>query len=531
MSCDLPEDTSGPSGRVGSAIVRAGVHGLPPDLLRECSNRLGVASLVWGGLWLLAAVAHHFLPPALTAGRPLDGAWPWPGDLVAALSIAVSLGLFAYTRRTGCDSKLSLDLGLFYEVLLAFGIGLVGQWSPSTSGISWIAFLVLVHPMIVPNSMRNTLLVGLAAASMDPVGVGIAAVRGVPIPPVAALFWVFLPNYLAAVLAVLPARIISRLGREVDKARELGSYHLGELIGRGGMGEVYRARHRILRRPAAVKLIRPDRTEVRSGEAWNTVAQRFWREAEAAASLSSPHAIALYDFGLTPDGSFYYVMELLDGMDLESLVERFGPVTPGRAVYLLRQACHALAEAHSIGLVHRDIKPANLFACRAGLETDFVKVLDFGLVKFTGSDSPQELRETAPGFATGTPAYMAPEVARGKRAIDRQVDIYALGGVAYWLLTGRLVFEADTPMKMMIAHIEQEPMPPSGRTELVIPRCLDELVLACLAKDPANRPPDAATLASLLAACDVGEPWTAELAERWWRKHLPRVLVADRSAA
>jgi serine/threonine-protein kinase len=494
---------------------------VPADVLRECSDRLGIAALAWGGLWALAAVANN-LATSLPVPGPADGgAWPWPGTIVAAGCVLLSLGVFGYTRRAACDTRFSLDLGLAYEVPIALGISLVTQWSPNAGGAPWIVLLILVHPTIVPNMPHKTLLAGLAAASMVPVAVGIGAARGVPLPPTPTLIWAFLPNYLAAVLAVLPAWVIGRLGREVGKARQVGNYELGELLGRGGMGEVYRARHRLLRRPAAVKLIRPDAHGTWSGSSRDMIAQRFWREAEAAASLSSPHTIGLYDFGVARDGAFFYVMELLEGVDFESLVTRFGPIPAARVVHLLRQACDSLAEAHAIGLVHRDIKPANLYASRIGLKTDFVKVLDFGLVRLPDDHSDAQPGVTAPGMVIGTPAFMSPEVAVGNRQIDHRADIYALGCVGYWLLTGRRVFEAESSLQVMIEHVQGEPIPPSRRSELVIPECLDAIVLACLAKRPDDRPADAAQLSRLLSRCEVGEPWTDESAARWWQAHLP----------
>jgi serine/threonine-protein kinase len=369
---------------------------------------------------------------------------------------------------------------------------------------------------------------GLLAASMDPLGVAVAGARGIPVPSVLVVLWTYFPNYLAAVLAVLPSQIISKLGRELSKARELGSYRLGEILARGGMGEVYRAHHRLLARPAAIKLINP---EALGGQSRQMNLQRFWHEAEVAASLTSPHTIALYDFGVTGNGSLYYVMELLNGLGLDSLVERFGPIPAGRVAYLLRQVCHSLAEAHAVGFIHRDIKPANIFVCRIGLEADFVKVLDFGLVKSSRAAAREESLRTAPDVVVGTPAFMAPELAVGERSIDARADIYALGCVAYWLLTGRLVFEAESAMKMMLEHVGTEPVPPSRVTELPVPPSLEELVLACLAKDRDKRPSDARQLARRLAVCDVGEPWTPEQAARWWGIHLPEIRPAAAALA
>jgi serine/threonine-protein kinase len=305
----------------------------------------------------------------------------------------------------------------------------------------------------------------------------------------------------------------------MKKARDLGSYQLGSVIGSGGMGEVFRAQHRLLARPAAIKLIRPDL--LGAGMPRLVAIERFRREARAAALLQSPHTISLFDFGATGDGAFYYAMELLDGPSFEQLVERFGPVSSARAIHLLRQACDSIAEAHARGMIHRDIKPSNLVATRLGLEVDFVKVLDFGLVKFNQLPADRTSTLTAPDMATGTPAFMAPEAAMGERTADHRMDIYSLGCVAYWLVTGHLLFEGDTPVYVMKQHIVDPPIPPSKRTELPIPPELDALILACLEKNPADRPATALVLDEMLAAVPVTEPWTAACALRWWDEHLP----------
>jgi serine/threonine-protein kinase len=497
---------------------------LPSDLLRLAATRLGIASLVWAGLWALGLVMNNVVGPILSPNAPLDDAWPWPGNPVAFAVIAVSLGVFWYTRHTAANPRLALDLGLAYEVVLAFAIGLVNQWTPNASGLSWICVLVLIHPMIVPNTRPRTLLAALAAASMDPLGIAITGARGVAIPSFPVILWTYLPNYLCAFLAIIPSHVISGLGRQVNEARELGSYRLGELLGKGGMGEVYVAHHRMLRRPAAIKLIRPDALRAGRFETADTIIKRFQREAEAAAQLHSAHTVQLYDFGVTGGGRLYTVMELLRGLDLESIVQRFGPVPPARTVHLLRQVCHSLGEAHAYGLVHRDIKPANIYACWVGREADFVKVLDFGLVKGDLGEGQDQTKLTAPEITTGTPAYMSPELAQADD-IDGRTDLYALGCVAFFLLTGRLVFEAEAPIKMMLAHVKDVPVPPSRLSEFPISRDLDEVILSCLEKDRARRPATADELARRLAECDVGEPWTAEAAVRWWQGHLPELAA------
>jgi serine/threonine-protein kinase len=354
--------------------------------------------------------------------------------------------------------------------------------------------------------------------------VWIAHLRGVPAPSPLQTFVLFWTNYVCAGLAIIPAYLMRKIGRKLRKARELGSYELIELLGHGGMGEVWTAQHRLLARRAAVKLVRPELLGAASEDEARVVLKRFEREAQATAALSSPHTIQLFDFGVTDRGIFYYVMELLSGRDLESMVREFGPMPAERVGFLLRQVAHSLADAHARGLVHRDIKPANIYVCRMGLEYDFVKVLDFGLVKVNATSALRtQTLVSGEQKTTGTPAYMAPEIILGESTVDRRADVYALGCVAYFLLTGQLVFEADTPMKMLLQHVQVEPIPPSQRTELPIPREFEDLVLACLQKDPNKRPQNAEVLFEMACRCHVGAHWSSATAKAWWDKHLPEL--------
>jgi eukaryotic-like serine/threonine-protein kinase len=321
-------------------------------------------------------------------------------------------------------------------------------------------------------------------------------------------------------MAYVGSRIVYRLGAAVREAREMGSYRLVQRLGAGGMGEVWRAQHRMLARPAAIKLIRPEILGVRDPGSRDLLLRRFEREAQATALMCSAHTLALYDFGMADDGTFYYVSELLDGFDLDQLVRQFGPVPAERAVHFLRQICDSLAEAHEAGLIHRDIKPANVYACRYGREVDFIKVLDFGLVKRRPAEaSAGEL--TVEEGPSGTPAFMAPEQALGKGRVDARSDLYAVGGVAYWLLTGTLVFRGATAMETMVMKVHREPEAPSHRTELAIPPELEAIVLDCLAKDPGNRPQTADELAERLAAVPLARGWTDGRAHEWWDRHRP----------
>ena len=415
-----------------------------------------------------------------------------------------------------------LDLGLGYMVFTAFGIGLVAHWQapparmPVFPIISWVGAVVLIFAAIVPSTPRKTLIAGLLAASMNPIGMLVARARGTwDFGPAGNVLLMHYPDYMMVGISVVISHVVTGLRQQVAKAREMGSYRLGELLGRGGMGEVYHASHRMLARPAAIKLIRPEVLGTRDGETAQLAIKRFRREAEVAASLRSPHTVELYDFGITDDETFYFVMELLDGMTLDALVRRHGPVPAPRAIYILRQVCESLEEAHERGLVHRDIKPANIHVGRLGLQHDFVKVLDFGLVKSVAGPTDEHSLATAAGLTPGTPAYMAPEMALGD-TVDGRADLYALGCVAYYLLTGAMVFEADTGLQMMAKHLRSEPVAPSQRTALPIPAALDRLVLACLAKKPEDRPRGAAELARALSDIE-GEQWSEERAAEWWR--------------
>jgi DNA-binding NtrC family response regulator len=312
---------------------------------------------------------------------------------------------------------------------------------------------------------------------------------------------------------------------EVDRALlgeglPLGHYRLLEKLGEGGMGEVWRARHQLLARPCAVKLIRPDRLGGRHRDA---AIERFRREARTIARLSSPNTVRLYDFGVSESGGLYFVMELLRGLDLFALVARFGPLPPERVVCVLRQACRSLAEAHEAGLLHRDVKPHNLFLCRLGLEHDVVKVLDFGLVKSVGGDEDAQL--TAEGGLTGTPAYLPPERATGATG-DARSDIYALGCVAFWMLTGRTVFTGE-PMAMILDHVRTIPERPSALSSQPLPERLDQLVMDCLEKAPSKRPASAIELWRRLGEIPLAQPWTPERAEDWWRERLPELAGTD----
>ncbi len=500
---------------------------LPSDLMVQTCRRVGIVSVVFGSVWAFMTVTNNFVLPLLS--ERMQSLYPYPGNVLGGLGVASAAVMVVLARRIGHKQRLLIDIGSGYLVLQCLLISVLTHWIPVPMGpqVSWACIAILIYPAIVPNTPRKTFIVSLIAASTEPLAMGLSVLRGVEFQGGwLYVLWMSVPNYICAFLVVVPVKIIHGLGQQVRRARELGSYRLEEPLGKGGMGEVFRATHQMLARPAAVKLIRPEILGSSSPGAARVIVERFRREAEAAASLRSPHTISLYDFGVANDGTFFFVMELLDGLDLETLVERFGPVPPERCVYLLRQVCESLQEAHSRGLVHRDIKPSNIFTCRLGLQVDFVKVLDFGLVKAVHEGGREATLLTLPDSTTGTPAYIAPEMVRGDRIADHRVDIYTLGCVAYWLLTGRLVFQAANAIQLMYQHANAIPVPPSQLSEFEVPEALDSAILACLAKFPEERPQSAAELSGRLLAALPGAGWTEEIAHRWWDRHHP----ASRSA-
>jgi CHASE1-domain containing sensor protein len=325
-----------------------------------------------------------------------------------------------------------------------------------------------------------------------------------------------LPSFAAGVvMSALAAILLSassqiyRLRREVNAALRFGQYTLVEKLGEGGMGVVYRARHALLRRPTAIKLLLPEKKS-------DEDIARFEREVQLTSQLSHPNTIAVYDYGRTPDGIFYYVMEFLDGIALEDLVANDGPLPAQRVVNVLIQVCGALEEAHGRGLVHRDVKPANLMLMDRGGIPDFVKVLDFGLLKENVPEGSSAVSRGTP--LLGTPLYISPEaILTG--IVDSRADLYSLGAVAYFLLTGRTVFEGPSLVEVCAQHLTRPPMPPSERTSAAVPASLEALILRCLEKKPEDRPPSAAALLNelRLIEAEIGA-FGEEAARRWWRE-------------
>jgi serine/threonine-protein kinase len=448
---------------------------------------------------------------------------------VASILAGIIVAAIAASPRVPWRAK--MNVGLVFEVLGSYGIALsmyVGAERFANTPIvfyalspSWVAIWMIVYSIVVPASPGRALVALLASAIAPAVVFGISLQRAgltqVFTPSSFFLAQVF-PYLICVILAYASARIMVTLGADVSRARELGSYRLIERLGGGGMGEVWRASHQLLAREAAIKFIRPESILGASAEASKTMVRRFELEAQATASLTSAHTVELYDFGVSDDGTFYYIMELLEGLDCDRLVRRFGALPPSRVVHLMTQVCESLEEAHEKGLIHRDVKPANIYVCRSGVRCDFIKVLDFGLVA-NRQQAPSDVMLTPAEQTIGTPAFMAPEVAQGQ-AVDGRTDLYGLGCVAYWLLTGRQVFEGSGYLEVISKHLHVEPDPPSRHVSSGVPKELDEVILRCLEKTPERRPPTARALARLLQAVPLSDSWDGEQAERWWEEHL-----------
>ncbi len=532
----LPPSPTRPAESATGTVLERGLdtsNGL--DFVRE---RL---ALVGETLFLVSLGFYFFLIGSLVlvGGAPFVPLVTGP-VMLGHLAASSTMGLVWLLTSRARLSRRSLGT-LDSSIVVACGFLSIMTWNDEGQILQVLLALmvtVMIRAILVPSRPRRTMLLTLLAFLPTVV---VCIVRHHP----TSLLPGFTPEYqkqymtlntilwsvLGTTLATITSRVTYGLRKQVAEANELGQYILEEKIGGGGMGEVWRARHRLLIRPAAIKLIRPQL----SGDP-NLLLRRFEREARATAALRSPHTVQLYDFGTTEDGRLYYVMELLDGLDLDTLVRQYGPVPPERVVHILRQVCSSLQDAHGNGLVHRDIKPANVVVSRAGTTFDFAKVLDFGLVKLETagqrdsgaagqSGEASDQGSLAVGGTAGTPAFMAPEVVLGVADTDHRVDLYALGCVGYWLLTGKLVFEGRNAVEVMFHHAHTPPPKPSTRSELPIPTPLEDLIMTCLEKDPARRPASAEAASTRLDAVFLGSAWTIQRAERWWAMHRP--LPAD----
>ena len=487
-------------------------------LQRRVALYLGALALLWLAITVTATgSALIFAPELVTAPRSrLAG-------MVHNVGTLALIVCWFYARR----GKRSLAVINWLDAGVTVGQAVVMsvimdsvdfRFRPDMNMTMGMTAMLIGRAAVVPSSPSRTLLVG-ALASLPVLS---AAVRihvaqagpgalppGVLVPQIAN--WIV----FALLLSTTISRVIYGLYAKVQEAARLGQYTLEQKIGQGGMGVVYRARHALLRRPTAIKLLAP-------GSTGQPALDRFEREVQATSRLRHPNTIAIYDYGRTPDGVFYYAMEYLDGVDLERLVQHVGPLPEGRVLHILSQAAGALAEAHAQGLIHRDIKPSNILLCDHGLQADFVKVLDFGLVKDTAPDAAASIVQSI----TGTPLYMSPESVTSPSTIDARSDLYALGAVAYFLLTGVPPFQGKTPVEVWSHHLHSQVVPPSQRREGPLSPALEALVLSCMAKDPASRPASTAALAERLSALQQSSPWPATTARAWWDQHGPVIRAA-----
>ncbi len=475
------------------------------ELLRERLSRYGTV----GGL--LAGAYYVFINLL-----PSDGPGPsWLGDpanrctllilvVFAGMALACRKGALRDTLLGALDAVGTLAVcGLCsLHALLSLRFEHTGPYVAMIS----VAFTLVFRAAVVPSTPRRTAWLAVPCAAF---GLLPGLLGPWPLDFDSAVLLIWAP--VAVVASVATSQTVYGLRREVEEARRLGQYVLEEKIGEGGMGEVYRASHVLLRRPTAVKLLRAEK----AGE--ESIA-RFEREVRMTSRLTHPNTVAIYDYGRTPQGVFYYAMELLPGLNLETLVREDGPQPPGRVVRILSQCCGSLAEAHALGLVHRDIKPANLLLCERGGIPDAMKVVDFGLVKDTrGASLPSEA-----GTVSGTPLYMSPESIESPDRVDARADLYALGAVGYYLLTGVTVFDGADLRAVFEQQVRATPIPPSVRSGRPVPESLERLILDCLQKDPAKRPLSALALAESLERCPGLTPWTQADAAAWWKRRADR---------
>jgi len=528
--------TAAPSSQIGRPVTvcspkREVVHGSGPHLTSETQAllryRLRAAALILFIGFSVFLVRHIV---GVLSGEPLD-----PLLLGSHIFVVVVLGGASLPLCRSCPVSLSK---LRFTELVVFGLPalffLLLQHRVTLSDVArnympspmpfWL-LLMFTYGMFIPNTWRRAA-VFIGAMALAPLLLLLGMVLVYPEVSAAVTGIIVVQHTLtmsiAAVAAVFGTHLIHTLRREAFEARQLGQYRLISPLGKGGMGEVYLAEHRMLKRPCAVKLIRPEQ----AGDPH--VLARFEREVQMTARLSHWNTIEIFDYGRTDDGTFFYVMEYLPGLSLDALLERHGPLPAERVVHLLRQACQGLREAHGIGLIHRDIKPGNLFAAKRGGHYDVIKVLDFGLVKQVAELSSSRL--TQDGVISGTPYFMSPEQARGRDDIDTRTDIYSLGAVGYALLTGHPPFEGKNPLDVVIAHIHDDLVPPSTH-QGDVPADLEQVILRCLAKRPEDRFPDAESLEQSLSECAVADQWTQSQAVEWWQRQESATSVATEKIA
>ena len=476
-------------------------------------------------LWALSLGFAVFLPVHWLLGDTTTGAG-WfllLGHSLLTLMLFIAALWVTLTRQClGSGTLRLLEVAAFGLTALFFAVSTwssietqsVSQGHFSFQGGYWL-ILIYTYALFIPNSFRRAAVV-IALIAFLPIALLYGGwafhpeiSRAMTLEHMVVVPLVFL---VAGVTALLGVDTIHQLHRQTFEANQLGQYRLKQLLGQGGMGEVHLAEHELLKRPCAIKLIRPDK----AGD--SRLIARFEREVRIMARLSHWNTVEIFDYGISSEGVFYYVMEYLPGLDLGHTVERFGTQSPARVIYILRQVCDALREAHGLGFIHRDIKPGNIFLAQRGGIFDVVKVLDFGLVK-PMSHRGDSLNLTLENAVTGSPLYMSPEQVLGEENLDARTDIYSLGAVAYYLLTGHPPFTGEKPIKVMLSHIHEEVKPPTAWIAN-LPGDLCQVILRCLEKDRDRRYASVDELDIALKNCGDSGGWDRDKAAAWWKTHL-----------
>lgn len=484
-------------------------HGLREQVQERLRYFLRILGCFHAGITVLALIVIGGFVPADARSRLVP---------IIVVNLVVSISLFAGGRalarlELSAKALAVVDLGVSLFVTTVIGIG--SRFLPETTAATHLtsvtfASTLMLRAAIVPSPPRRTFVIGMITAMTSLFTVGPAAmarILGDWATPTFVVVTVAMHGALTSTITAAASRVIHGLHERIEDVVRMGQYQLVEKIGEGGMGSVWRAQHAMLRRPTAVKLLAEER---------NTAVDlaRFEREVQLTSTLTHQNTVAVFDYGRADDGTLYYAMEYVDGLSLEQLVERYGKVSARRVVRILQQIASALVEAHHLGLIHRDIKPANILLCERGCVPDFVKVVDFGLAKVLLQESVDLSHAT---MVAGTPAYMAPEMIVSPEQVDGRADLYGLGAVGYYLLTGRPVFDGTNMIELCSHHLHTAPMPPSAYAN--VPSALESLVLECLSKKPDDRPRTATELVQRLEACAAADPWSVAEALLFWESH------------
>jgi serine/threonine-protein kinase len=507
-----PPRVQGPSRRLGALAFDVEESA---DLVRDrVAMMLGIILAIAGPLWVVNALLNALFFPAFEPGRVTS-----PRSMLHGGAVLLLTGLWVVARR---HPVLSVARRIEWLSMMTLGLTVAGMVSLSNAAYrpELIMALALGHFLalraaVVPSTWKATATVGTLVEVPTVVAAWYvhAMDQGGALSPTSAAAASAVWAGMTVAVTSLISFVIYGLHQRVRAVAQLGQYVLEAKVGEGGMGVVYRARHAMLRRPTAVKLLLPERADKRH-------ILRFEREVQLTASLSHPHIVAVHDFGRTRDGVFYYAMEYIDGLDLDSLVRCDGPQPPGRVRHILRQAASALAEAHRVGLIHRDVKPANVMLSEGSIDKDRVKLLDFGLVKDL-SDGRSDVTDL--GQMQGTPLYIAPEAIKTPQSVDARCDLYSFGALGYFLLTGSPVFEGTSVVEVCARHLHDKPISPSNRLGSPVPPSLEALLLACLNKAPSDRPASAEAIVDALDEAADCPAWSREDARRWWKDRAPAV--------